>query len=159
MKQLALLIAFASCYAQMVGPPSAGKVVKMLGGDWRIGTAEVSFGSDKITFDTRTPPLMGSIRSSPDEPWRRFLIVTMSPTEVGADFSDAKGRITHYRLRLATDTLLRFEDDPASGAPVHRLIYQKLPGNAGVDYLFQTGERVTDEGRMLPSAPVRPLSE
>lgn len=149
-----------ACLGQdILAPPSVSKVIKMLGGDWRVANANVQFNGNAITHDTRTPVLVGRIQASPESKWRRFLTVVVDGNEVRADFSDARGRITHYRLREATDTILRFEDDPATGLPVHRLIYQKLPANTGVAYRFETGERVTDSGEMRPAALLRPLSE
>ena len=162
MRSLLLLATLAGgCLGQvtLVAPFSASKVIKMLTGDWRVVNATVEFNGNVVTHDESAPILVGRIRVSPEGKWRRFLTVFADGNDVSADFSDAKGRITHYRLREATDMILRFEDDPAGGPPVHRLTYEKLPGNAGVGYRFETGDRVTDSGEMRPAALVRPLSE
>ncbi|MDE3198562.1 MAG: hypothetical protein KGN84_19595 [Acidobacteriota bacterium] len=112
MKSLVLLAAFAGRGgAQLVAPLGTSKVVAMLSGDWRMGTADVTFGADGITFDTASPVLVGRIRSSPESQWRRFLVVAVQGRDIRADFTDAKGKTTSYRLRTATDILLRFEDD------------------------------------------------
>jgi len=161
MRTVLLFASFAAaCLAQdIVAPPSVSKVIRMLAGDWRVANANVQFNGNAITHDPRSVVLAGRIQASPESKWRRFLTVIVDGNQVRADFSDAKGRITRYRLREATDTILRFEDDPATGVPVHRLIYQKLPANAGVAYRFETGDRVTDSGEMRPAALLRPLSE
>ena len=149
----------AACLGQdIVSPQSVSKIIRMLSGDWRVASANIEFNGNVITHDTRSPVLVGRIQASPESKWRRFLTVMVDGDRVWADFLDAKGRVTHYRLREATDAILRFEADSSNGA-ARRLVYEKLPGNSGVAYRFETGDRVTDSGEMRPAPLLRPLSE
>ena len=79
-------------------------------------------------------------------------------SSVRADFFDSQNHTVHYRLNYSDAETLRFVTDPAAGAPVRMLTYERS-GPDRLTYRFETGGKTVDSGTMNARVELRPLTE